>query len=93
MALMVGFLCLLLFLPWSLASSSSSVTGDSCEPIKMPLCQSVGYNMTRMPNLAGHRLQAYANNEVLQGKTIDIIINLGITPWLIAATAVEYRYT
>ena len=36
----------------------------TCEPIKIDMCKFVGYNKTRMPNLATHTLQADAKFEV-----------------------------
>lgn len=35
--------------------------GDGqCQPIEIPMCQDIGYNMTRMPNLMGHEQQREA---------------------------------
>ncbi|KAE8622401.1 hypothetical protein XENTR_v10005226 [Xenopus tropicalis] len=31
-----------------------------CEPIQIPMCQGIGYNMTRMPNYVGHESQEEA---------------------------------
>ena len=48
----------------STAMSSSVPANPSCEPIKIKMCQTLGYNQTKMPNLAKHSLQADANTEV-----------------------------
>ncbi|XP_016157549.1 PREDICTED: frizzled-10-like [Ficedula albicollis] len=35
--------------------------GDGrCQPIEIPMCKDIGYNMTRMPNLMGHENQREA---------------------------------
>ncbi|XP_048375510.1 frizzled-9 [Sphaerodactylus townsendi] len=34
--------------------------GGRCQPITIPMCQGIGYNLTRMPNLLGHEDQAEA---------------------------------
>ncbi|XP_021573909.1 frizzled-10, partial [Carlito syrichta] len=31
-----------------------------CQPVKIPMCKDIGYNMTRMPNLMGHENQREA---------------------------------
>ncbi len=38
--------------------------GIQCERINVPACQGLGYNMTAMPNLAGHTSQTDAENMV-----------------------------
>lgn len=40
------------------------VSGIQCERITVPACQGLGYNMTAMPNLAGHTSQIDAENMV-----------------------------
>lgn len=50
-----------------------------CEPITIKLCQGVGYNMTRMPNLVGHELQQDAE---LQLQTFTPLIQYGCSPFL-----------
>lgn len=40
------------------------VSGIQCERITVPACQGLGYNMTAMPNLAGHTSQSDAENMV-----------------------------
>ncbi|XP_022777776.1 uncharacterized protein LOC111319226 [Stylophora pistillata] len=37
-----------------------------CERIKIPMCQSIGYNFTYMPNMFNHRTQKEAADEVRQ---------------------------
>lgn len=41
-----------------------STIGIQCERITVPACQGLGYNMTAMPNLAGHNSQLDAENMV-----------------------------
>ncbi len=62
----LAFLLLLSSRTASAAVSSSSTSFGTCEPVKVSMCKSafLGYNMTRTPNLAGHRLQADANKEL-----------------------------
>lgn len=43
---------------------TESVLGIQCERITAPACQGLGYNMTAMPNLAGHTTQTDAENAV-----------------------------
>lgn len=38
--------------------------GRTCEPIRVELCRSRGYNMTTMPNLAGHEFQKEADGHL-----------------------------
>lgn len=38
----------------------------SCEKVTIPICDDVGYNITRMPNLMGHETQQEAQNELRQ---------------------------
>ena len=38
--------------------------GIQCQRITVPACQGLGYNMTAMPNLAGHNNQIDAENMV-----------------------------
>jgi len=56
-----------------------SEAGSTCEPVKISLCSSVGYNATRMPNLAGDELQEDANNNVV---TFAPLIRFGCSPEL-----------
>ncbi|XP_070300071.1 uncharacterized protein [Salvelinus sp. IW2-2015] len=37
-----------------------------CQPITMPLCQGISYNLTAMPNLLGHKKQAEAAVKMAQ---------------------------
>lgn len=39
---------------------------DTCEPIQIPMCQSMPYNMTRMPNLLHHSSQENAKLSIEQ---------------------------
>lgn len=47
-----------------IASGYGRGSGIQCERITAPACQGLGYNMTAMPNLAGHTSQADAENMV-----------------------------
>ncbi|KAL1123307.1 hypothetical protein AAG570_002393 [Ranatra chinensis] len=44
---------------------SGAVRAQRCEPIKVPLCAHLGYNLTVMPNFLGHRDQEEAEREVV----------------------------
>ncbi|KAJ1094282.1 hypothetical protein NDU88_007360 [Pleurodeles waltl] len=57
------FLLLLQGLDLGLGISSMDTDrpGDGrCQPIQIPMCRDIGYNMTRMPNLMGHEEQREA---------------------------------
>nr|XP_033812477.1 frizzled-10 [Geotrypetes seraphini] len=44
-----------------ISSIDSDRPGDGkCQPIEIPMCKDIGYNMTRMPNLMGHENQREA---------------------------------
>lgn len=47
------------------------VGGMQCERITVPACQGLGYNMTAMPNLAGHTSQSDAENMVSELQPIS----------------------
>ena len=47
-------------LVWSV-DSEAAATLRTCEPIRVELCWGLGYNVTGMPNLVGHELQADAD--------------------------------
>lgn len=51
-----------------LCGQCTTVQGIQCERITLAACQGLGYNMTAMPNLAGHASQAEA--EVAVGPTM-----------------------
>lgn len=42
----------------------STIQGLQCQRISVPACQGLGYNMTAMPNLAGHTNQLDAEIRV-----------------------------
>lgn len=50
---------------------------QQCTPITISLCRDVGYNVTRMPNLAGHEAQQDAELEL---KTFSPLIQYGCSP-------------
>lgn len=56
------------------SGSGGGVDGDApqCERITAAACQGLGYNMTSMPNLAGHKTQAEA--ELMVSYSLDIFI-------------------
>lgn len=63
--------CVDLFGPWIflLISMTQLLPGDTshlpkCEKISTTLCQHLGYNMTMMPNFAGHNSQLEASRGV-----------------------------
>lgn len=61
-----GCLCLLTAWLTHLALAISSMDPERseregrCQPIDIPMCRDIGYNMTRMPNLMGHEDQREA---------------------------------
>ncbi len=54
--------------PIAFTFSAAAASAAACEPIKIDMCRSIGYNFTRMPNLANHQLQADANSDVRKKK-------------------------
>lgn len=40
--------------------ASAAAGGGRCQAIEIPMCQGIGYNLTRMPNLLGHEHQREA---------------------------------
>lgn len=42
-------------------TSSRDINDRDCEPIRIELCQGIGYNLTSMPNLVGNELQTEAD--------------------------------
>lgn len=76
----------LLLLTGLLASAPGGVRafGDdmeelTCDPIRISMCQDLGYNVTKMPNLVGHVLQADAE---LQLTTFSPLIQYGCSSQL-----------
>lgn len=70
-----------LFLIFFIAKHKSS-NGLQCERILAPTCQGLGYNMTALPNLAGHTNQKDAENMVnffinfiLKGESVERYYN------------------
>lgn len=72
---------LLLLLPLLLGSAWGF--GDEeerrCDPIRISMCQNLGYNVTKMPNLVGHELQTDAE---LQLTTFTPLIQYGCSSQL-----------
>lgn len=50
-----------------------------CDPIKISMCQNLGYNVTKMPNPVGHELQTDAE---LQLQTFTPLIQYGCSSQL-----------
>lgn len=50
-----------------------------CDPIRISMCQNLGYNVTKMPNLVGHELQTDAE---LQLTTFTPLIQYGCSSQL-----------
>lgn len=76
----------LLLLAGLLASAPGGVRafGDdmdelTCDPIRISMCQNLGYNVTKMPNLVGHVLQSDAE---LQLTTFLPLIQYGCSSQL-----------
>ena len=46
--------------------SSAFCFGKKCEKIRIPMCQSIGYNLTYMPNMFNHDTQEEATLEIHQ---------------------------
>lgn len=76
----------LLLLTGLLASEPGGVRafGDdmeelTCDPIRISMCQNLGYNVTKMPNLVGHVLQSDAE---LQLTTFSPLIQYGCSSQL-----------
>ncbi|CAB1334311.1 unnamed protein product, partial [Coregonus sp. 'balchen'] len=49
---------------------SSAHAEGPCQPITMPLCQGISYNLTAMPNLLGHKKQAEAAVKMAQLESV-----------------------
>lgn len=54
-----------------------------CDAIRIAMCQNLGYNVTKMPNLVGHELQADAE---LQLTTFTPLIQYGCSSQLQVST-------
>lgn len=59
-------MCFLSVVTPSMCFNLNSRSGDTCEPIDIPLCKHMPYNMTRMPNLLHHSSQENANLAIEQ---------------------------
>ncbi|XP_043988827.1 frizzled-5 isoform X1 [Gambusia affinis] len=56
----------LLFVFWSLGFTSGASKVLVCEPITVPMCKGIGYNLTYMPNIFNHDTQEEVGLEVHQ---------------------------
>lgn len=55
---------LLLVLAWCQLAAAFRAKDGRCERITIPMCMDMRYNLTRMPNLVGHRTQKDAAAQV-----------------------------
>lgn len=56
-----GMLALVwLWSAWAGWAAAADPTSRTCEPIKVEMCKSIGYNLTGMPNFAKHTMQTDA---------------------------------
>lgn len=58
----------------------------TCDPIRISMCQGLGYNVTKMPNLVGNVLQSDAE---LQLTTFTPLIQYGCSSQLKVSVAVR----
>ena len=73
--------------PRGAAAFGDEVEEMTCDPIRIAMCQGLGYNVTKMPNLVGNVLQSDAE---LQLTTFTPLIQYGCSsqlkvgsPWII----------
>ena len=59
-----------LFLALCLWSNVDAKKAPVCEPLTIPNCKSIGYNMTSMPNHMGHDNQHEATRKILEFKPL-----------------------
>ena len=64
--------CLICFLAAALSWKGKSISATKlvCEPINIPLCLHLGYNMTTMPNHMGHDNQLEARSRIEEFKPL-----------------------
>lgn len=74
-----GFGLALLALAVGLAHAFGDEEEMSCDPIRISMCQDLGYNVTKMPNLVGNVLQSDAE---LQLTTFTPLIQYGCSSQL-----------
>ncbi|XP_007079122.3 frizzled-4 [Panthera pardus] len=78
LSLRLLLLLLLLLLPGP-ARGFGDEEERRCDPIRISMCQNLGYNVTKMPNLVGHELQTDAE---LQLTTFTPLIQYGCSSQL-----------
>jgi len=66
LTLMASELCFAARGEYLLSDQNDMYSHGRCEPITIPLCKDIQYNMTIMPNLLNHRKQDDAGLEVHQ---------------------------
>ncbi|XP_076321433.1 secreted frizzled-related protein 3-like isoform X1 [Tachypleus tridentatus] len=66
---MLGFLHML----------ATAATVYSCEPVEIPMCLNMPYNMTRMPNLMHHSTQ---ENAMLASEQFEVLVKTRCSPYL-----------
>ncbi|XP_013792953.2 secreted frizzled-related protein 3-like [Limulus polyphemus] len=69
MTTMLGFLHML----------ATAATVYSCEPVEIPMCLNMPYNMTRMPNLMHHSTQ---ENAMLASEQFEVLVKTKCSPYL-----------
>lgn len=74
-----GFGLALLALVLGLAHAFGDEEEMTCDPIRISMCQDLGYNVTKMPNLVGNVLQSDAE---LQLTTFTPLIQYGCSSQL-----------
>ena len=77
-------LLLLVLAPRAADAFGDEVEEMTCDPIRISMCQGLGYNVTKMPNLVGNVLQSDAE---LQLTTFTPLIQYGCSSQL----KVKYR--
>lgn len=71
---------LLLALAGLLASWAPGARGAACEPVRIPLCKSLPWNMTKMPNHLHHSTQA---NAILAMEQFEGLLGIHCSPDLL----------
>lgn len=71
---------LLLALAGLLASWAPLARGAACEPVRIPLCKSLPWNMTKMPNHLHHSTQA---NAILAMEQFEGLLGIHCSPDLL----------
>lgn len=78
-SLAAAALLLLVRPPCAVRAFGDEVEEMTCDPIRISMCQGLGYNVTKMPNLVGNVLQSDAE---LQLTTFTPLIQYGCSSQL-----------